>query len=133
MDEQLTARRFHATIAAVCPIVGIGWEDGQWRIDPAPEASPEQIAAAAVAREAFDPSTEAQAAWDRQQAINAAFVPMFTSSPTVDALRATFRAETDLLNMRLRALSALPILDAEIMPVIGAYILSGEGFPDRPV
>jgi hypothetical protein len=49
-NTEIYASDLHAAIELVCPIVGVSvgrWSDkSTWRIDPKPEATPEQIALA---------------------------------------------------------------------------------------
>ncbi len=54
----MSATRLHAAIAAVCPIVGVSIGDANvretWRIDYAPDATPDQMQAAAGVLNGFN-------------------------------------------------------------------------------
>jgi hypothetical protein len=109
--------RLHATLAAVCPIVGVSGEQGSIRVDYAPTATSEQQAAAQAALAAFDWSQAAHDAWvlglnperrdlraDAQQAIadNATFLAL--ASPTNAQTLAQVRALTRQMNRVIRRL-----------------------------
>lgn len=59
--------RLHVLIAAVCPIDGVGGQQGSVRVDYRPEATTEQRASAQAVVDAFDWSLAAQTEWEENQ------------------------------------------------------------------
>jgi hypothetical protein len=65
--QQQLLERLHADVSAVCPILGVRLSPPAY--DPDPSATAEQLAAADAVLAAFDPSDEAQAAWEEDRLI----------------------------------------------------------------
>ena len=112
--------RLHQAISAVCPVVGVR-ADGTF--DPAPNATPEEIAAAQAAVAAFDWSEQAQQQWQQKQNALAAAALLQSNEPIPLGARASDVVLHELRNnlaelfgvfiKYLNQILALPVEDRE--------------------
>lgn len=115
--------RLMAVIGAVCPCSVRLADDGRSAtFDPYPDATPEQIAAATSALDAFDWSQEAQAAWEIQQSIAAGLAGLMAdASPVACGLRFYLRTLTDRVNTLARLAGVPPILEGDLPALARDY------------
>lgn len=128
--------RLHATVEAVCPIVGVSGDQSGIRIDYAPDATPEQQVAAEAIVSGFDWSPEAHASWELMQRMAVAGQLLGSVEPVPVGVRVTLRVIVDHFNEQMRAIAAgqspAPLLESELLSQVAAGLASGLGLPDRP-
>lgn len=129
------SERLTSTIAAVCPIHGIsGGTPATVRLQYTDAATAEQRAAAEAALAAFDWSTEAQAAWERDKRRAAAIEMLNSKEPAMVALRAFAALVISRLQTVMSGLgipvTSLTDLEAAWVDVIASGAVD-EGMPTR--
>lgn len=129
-----TAKRLHATLVAVCPILGVSVNaaGNGGNYTAAPSATAAQISAANSALASFDWSNTAQATWDTTQARTEANGNLGTATAGLDApeyvaLRALVAVMADQLNtLRAAVVPAMaPITVAQAKSAIQSKINAG--------
>lgn len=123
--------RLRAAVAAALPDAEVSVRDrddrATWTFTRPPGATPQQVAAAQSAIDAFDPSIEAQAAWELDRTRYAALTGLLTRGDDIGiGVRAVTRAIVTLINDRLEALGQPRVMEAEILGLIAAVPTIGD-------